>query len=100
MAKKCKGCYFHRDIGGKIMACHYLLVTGNLRGCKAEDCTFKQTEQQYLKAQKERIYNKINNRYKEGATVKAMEKEFCLSSSTILKVIREIKENEAKENKT
>lgn len=45
MASKnsCAGCFYWRDIGrcNHQKCCHYMLMTGELRGCKVEDCDKK-----------------------------------------------------------
>lgn len=41
----CKGCGHYRTIGGNNSGergCHYLLDTGEPRGCSAENCTKKE----------------------------------------------------------
>ena len=42
MAKSCKGCVYWRSLTTKnksiYMACHYLLETGEQRGCSAVNC--------------------------------------------------------------
>lgn len=45
MADNCKGCIYWRsasDTNGKVIKlCHYLLDTGERRGCPADKCTRK-----------------------------------------------------------
>lgn len=45
MADNCKGCIYWRsasDTNGKVIKlCHYLLDTGEKRGCPADKCTRK-----------------------------------------------------------
>lgn len=43
MAKNCKDCVYYRylSVGNEGKACHYLLDTGKVRGCPAENCTKK-----------------------------------------------------------
>lgn len=42
MAKRCKGCYYYRALShtktSKDWACHYLLITGEPRGCDPAEC--------------------------------------------------------------
>lgn len=41
--KSCQGCTFYRPISaGHEMACHYMLMTGEKRGCPPENCTKKE----------------------------------------------------------
>ena len=41
--KTCRGCIFYRPLSaGHEMACHYMLMTGEKRGCPAENCTKKE----------------------------------------------------------
>lgn len=37
-SKKCKLCYFRKNISGNLFACHYMLETGEPRGCDPKDC--------------------------------------------------------------
>lgn len=39
----CTGCFYWRDIGrcNHQKCCHYMLMTGEPRGCKVEDCDKK-----------------------------------------------------------
>jgi len=37
-SKKCKLCYFRKSIGMSLSACHYMLETGEPRGCDPEGC--------------------------------------------------------------
>lgn len=40
--KTCRGCIFYRPLSaGHEMACHYMLMTGEKRGCPPENCTKK-----------------------------------------------------------
>ncbi len=48
MAKKCKGCKHWRSLcgcPGGTKGCHYILDTGEPRGCPADKCTKKETAQ-------------------------------------------------------
>lgn len=41
--KSCQGCTFYRPLStGHEMACHYMLMTGEKRGCPPENCTKKE----------------------------------------------------------
>lgn len=37
-SKKCELCYFRKSIGRSLFACHYMLDTGEPRGCDPEGC--------------------------------------------------------------
>lgn len=37
-SKKCKLCYFRKKLAGETFACHYMLETGEPRGCDPKDC--------------------------------------------------------------
>lgn len=43
----CNGCIHLRRMAFAGMACHYILDTGNPRGCPAERCGRKMTRRQY-----------------------------------------------------
>lgn len=41
--KSCQGCTFYRPLSaGHEMACHYMLMTGEKRGCPPENCIKKE----------------------------------------------------------
>ena len=58
--KSCQGCTFYRPISaGHEMACHYMLMTGEKRGCPPENCTKKEP----YRRQPKQDQNKTNQPY-------------------------------------
>ena len=58
--KSCQGCTFYRHISaGHEMACHYMLMTGEKRGCPPENCTKKEP----YRRQPKQAQNNINQPY-------------------------------------
>lgn len=58
--KSCQGCTFYRPISaGHEMACHYMLMTGEKRGCPPENCTKKEP----YRRQPKQAQNNINQPY-------------------------------------
>lgn len=54
MGKNCEGCKYYRLLGDAagLRACHYLLDTGEVRGCSADNCTKKDRSKGTVKKQK------------------------------------------------
>ena len=53
MRRSCYGCKYCRHAGGTNMyICHYMLDTGELRGCSPESCTRYTTKQGYKRRSK------------------------------------------------
>lgn len=60
--KSCQGCTFYRPISaGHEMACHYMLMTGEKRGCPPENCTKKEP---YRRQPKQAQNNNVQPYYK------------------------------------
>lgn len=58
--KTCRGCIFYRPLSaGHEMACHYMLMTGEKRGCPPENCTKKEP----YRRQPKQAQNNINQPY-------------------------------------
>ena len=39
--KSCKGCIYYRYLALNSFACHYCIDTGELKGCRADNCDKK-----------------------------------------------------------
>ncbi|NLZ46819.1 MAG: hypothetical protein GX896_09030 [Clostridiales bacterium] len=46
--KHCVGCCYRRGMYSRISGCHYMLDTGNERGCAPENCDKKRIDKSYI----------------------------------------------------
>lgn len=65
--KTCRGCIYYRLLSaGHEMACHYMLMTGEKRGCPPENCTKKKSP---IGGNRNRLKTKLTSliiRHKKG----------------------------------
>lgn len=100
MAKNCKGCIYRRSLrsnnAGQTV-CNYLLDTGEVRGCPADKCDKKLTEEDIKMANKkltpEQKAGIVRLRFEEGMTVTAIAAKYGICKSTAFNVISEYKKH-------
>lgn len=100
MAKNCKGCIYRRSLRSNNTGqtvCNYLLDTGKARGCPADKCDKKLTEEDVKMANKrltpEQKADIVRLRFEEGMTVTAIAAKYKVCKSTAFTVINEYKKH-------
>lgn len=100
MSKNCKGCIYRRPLRSNNTGqtvCNYLLDTGELRGCPADKCDKKLTEEDIKMANKKLTHEQkadmVRLRFEEGMTVAAIAAKYGICKSTAFNVISEYKKH-------
>lgn len=100
MSKNCKGCIYRRPLRSNNTGqtvCNYLLDTGELRGCLADNCDKKLTEEDIKMANKkltpEQKADMVRLRFEEGMTITAIAAKYKVCKSTAFTVINEYKKH-------
>lgn len=100
MAKNCKGCIYRRSLRSNNTGqtvCNYLLDTGKVRGCPADNCDKKLTEEDIKMANKkltpEQKAGMVRLRFEEGMTIAAIAAKYKVCKSTAFTVINEYKKH-------
>lgn len=95
--RHCVGCYYYRSLDGSshgAKACHYLLETGNTRGCSPEKCVRKISKEEFeMRKLTETDKRNIVAARQAGTKVIKLAKQYGVDKSTIYNIIKMWKEH-------